>query len=989
MKPQSFVLSVSVIFFLVVVTAFKPALNTSRVADKDKWVDSILASMSEEQALGQLFMVAAYSNRDAIHVGEIENLITKYNIGGLIFFQGGPVRQALLTNKYQSQSKVPLFVAMDAEWGLSMRLDSTVGYPKQMTLGAINNNDQIYTMGKEIARQCRRLGVHINFAPVVDINSNPNNPVIGMRSFGENKEKVADKGIAYMKGMQEMKVMANAKHFPGHGDTESDSHLSLPVVKQNQARLNEVELYPFRKLIEAGVMSIMVAHISVPAFDKTANQASTLSEHVVTDILKGDLGFKGLVFTDALNMKGVSSYYKPGEVDVKALLAGNDVLLFAENVPLAIKKIQKAIKEKQISKEEVFSRIRKILEAKYWGGLNELKPVQVEGLYEDLNNSWAKSIKWQTYSKAVTLVKNNDNIVPIQHVDNQKFASLVIGEKSGSVFQTMLSNYAVFDHYNVADKSMSDANTEALIKKLSDYDVVVVGLVNTNIFNSKNYGISEKARDFVASLSTKIKGKVIVSAFANPYSLKYFTSVPNLICAYEDNEATQNIVPQIIFGALPVDGILPVTACPEFKEGKTLAINITLKRLSFSYPELAQMDYATLSRIDTLIERCIKEGVMPGCQVVVAKSGKVVFNKAYGYVDYAKSSPVTSSTVYDLASITKVASTTQAVMFLEERGLIDINKTAGDYLPELIGTNKENLLIKDVLTHQAGLIPFLPHWRRTVDTSGFMKAYYDTVQSAAYPNAVADKLYSIASMEDSIWKWTVESPLAKKPRRAKKNYHYPYTYSDIGFYIMRRIVERIVNEPIDEFMYNNFYQPLGLSTFTFKPLEKYPVKGIAPTEDDKYFRKQLIRGYVHDQGASMLGGVGGHAGLFGNATDLAILMQMNLQYGEYGGTRYLLPTTITKFTARQFSTNRRGLGWDRPERGHFGPTSYLVSDKTFGHSGFTGTVTWADPSQEIVYVFLSNRVNPNAANNRLIKDNIRTFIQTLIYKSVLNYKAPF
>lgn len=964
-------------------------MNTLQVSDKDQWVDSILASMSEEEALGQLFMVAAYSNRDATHVEEIENLITKYHIGGLIFFQGGPVRQAILTNKYQAASKVPLFIAMDAEWGLSMRLDSTVGYPKQMTLGAINNNDQIYTMGKEIARQCRRLGVHINFAPVVDINSNPNNPVIGMRSFGENKENVAQKGIAYMKGMQDMQVMANAKHFPGHGDTGSDSHLSMPVITHDQTRLHEVELYPFKKLIDAGIMSIMVAHINVPALDKTGNLPSTLSEKVVTDILKGDLGFKGLVFTDALNMKGVSALYKPGEVDVKALLAGNDVLLFAENVPLAIKKIQKAIKEKQISKEEVYARIRKILEAKYWSGLHQLKPVQLEGLYEDLNSSWAKSVKWQTYSKAMTLVQNKDQAIPVQQIEHQKFASLVIGEKAGSVFQQTLSNYASFDHFNVADKTLASFNTEEMIKKLNAYDVVVVGLVNTNIFNSKNYGISEKARDFIAGLSSRIRGKVIVSVFANPYSLKYFTSVPHLICAYEDNETTQHVVPQIIFGALPVDGILPVTASPEFKEGKTIALTTTLKRLSYSYPENAKMDYATLARIDTLIERCIKEGVMPGCQILVAKSGNVVYNKSFGWLDYTKTTPVTSSTVYDLASITKVASTTQAVMFLEERGLIDIEQTAGYYLPELKGTNKENLLIKDILTHQAGLIPFLPHWRRTVDTNGFMKQFYDTVQSEAYPNAVVDHLYSIASMEDTIWKWTVESPLLKKPKKAKKNYHYPYTYSDIGFYIMKRIVERTVNQPIDEFVNDNFYQPLGLSTFTFKPLEKYKVDQIAPTEDDKYFRKRLVRGYVHDQGASMIGGVGGHAGLFGNARELAVLLQMNMQYGEYGGQRYLLPTTITKFTSRQFATNRRGLGWDRPERGNHGPTSYLVSDKTFGHSGFTGTVVWADPAQEIVYVFLSNRVHPNASNNRLIKDNIRTFIQTLIYKSVLNYKAPF
>lgn len=988
MKFRSVLLFFTLSLLISIVTAFRPR-SGAVLLDKDKWVDSVLASMTEEQAYGQLFMVAAYSNRDASHVREIEELITKYNIGGLIFFQGGPVRQANLTNRYQAQAKVPLFIAMDAEWGLNMRLDSTIAYPKQMTLGAIKNNNQIEIMGKEIGRQCRRLGVHINFAPVVDINSNANNPVIGMRSFGENKEKVAQKGVAYMKGLQAMHVMANAKHFPGHGDTETDSHAALPVIRHNKSRLNDVELYPFKKLIDAGIMSMMVAHISVPAYENSSNLASTLSKPIVTDLLKGDLGFKGLVFTDALNMKGVSSFYKPGEVDVKALLAGNDVLLFAENVPLAIKKIQKAIKDKDISKEEVYVRVKKILEAKYWAGLHEIKPIETAGLYEDLNSSWAKAVQWESYNRAITLVNNKDQVIPVQHLDNKKFASVVIGEKAGSEFQQSLSKYAAFDHYNVADKTFEGEDVDALVKQLEQYDLIVLGLVNTNIFNSKNYGISSASKEFINTLPSKVKAKVIVTTFANPYSLKYFTALPNLICAYEDNATTQNIVPQMIFGALPIEGSLPVTACSEFKEGKSIILNTTLKRLRFSYPELSKMDYATLHRIDTLIERSIKEGAMPGCQIVVAKSGNVVFNKAYGWLDYSKKTPVTTTTVYDLASITKVASTTQAVMFLEERGLIDIHKTAGYYLPELKGTNKEDLLIKDILTHQAGLIPFIPHWRMTVDSAGPMKAFYDTVKSEKYPNEVEEGLYSIVGMEDSVWKWTVESPLLKKPRRAKKNYHYPYTYSDIGFYIMKRIVESIINEPIDEFMYDNFYSPLGMSTFTFKPLEKYSIDNIAPTENDKYFRKRLVRGHVHDQGAAMFGGVGGHAGLFGNATELAILMQMNMQYGEYGGTRYLMPSTIEKFTAKQFASSRRGLGWDRPDKAHHGPTSYLVSDKTFGHSGFTGTIVWADPAQEIVYVFLSNRVNPDASNNRLIRDNIRTFVQTLIYKSVLNYKAPF
>ncbi len=990
MKFNKLIYSCLLFFVLFTISCFKPASKPlDDLALRDKWVDSMFSIMNEDETLGQLFMVAAYSNRDNTHVEGIEELITKYNIGGVIFFQGGPVRQALLTNRYQAKAKVPLYVAMDAEWGLSMRLDSTVGYPKQMTLGAIKDNQYIYKMGKEIARQCRRLGVHINFAPVIDINSNPNNPVIGMRSFGENKYKVADKGLAYTLGMQDLKVMANAKHFPGHGDTESDSHLSLPIINYDEKRLNDIELYPFKKLFEGGVKSVMVAHIHVPVYDNTKNMATTLSLNAVTNKLKGELGFKGLVFTDALNMKGVSSYYKPGEVELKALLAGNDVLLFAEDVPLSIQKIKKAITDGEITKDEVYGRVRKILEAKYWSELHLQKPVVLENLYEDLTDSWAKSVRWELYSKAITLVQNKNKLLPVQQVDNKKMASLVIGDKPSSKFQSMLSNYAKVDHYNVADKSFANTDMASLIKTLNSYDVVYMAIANTNIFNSKNFGISDKTKEFINALPVELKNKTILTVFGNPYSLKLFTSMPQLICGYEDTDATQSIVPQMIFGALPMSGTIPITATPELKEGAGLEINTTLKRLTYSYPELVNMDNKTLCRIDTLMERAIKEGMMPGGQVFIVKNGNVVYNKSFGYLDYSRTTPVTNSTVYDLASVTKVAATTQAAMFLEERGLIDIHAKVEDYLPELKGTNKGDLIINDVMSHQAGLIPFIPHWRRTVDSTGFMKVYYDTVKSEAYPNAVAKNLYSMKAMEDSVWKWSVESPLLPKPKKAKHNWHYHYTYSDIGFYIMRKIVERITNQPIDEFMSQNFYEPLGLGPFYYKPLEKQSIDNIAPTENDVYYRKQLIQGYVHDQGAAMIGGVSGHAGLFGTATGLGTLMQMNLQGGEYGGSRYLMPETITKFSTPHNKGNRRGLGWDKPDKGHQGPTSYLASSKTYGHTGFTGTAVWVDPTQEIVYVFISNRVNPDAANNRLNKNNIRPFIQTLIYKSVLNYKAPF
>ena len=974
-----------VLIFIVSAAAWEKP-EPFKITGAEAWADSVLSTMTDEQALGQLFMVATYSNKPESHTQEIEHLIKNNGIGGVIFFQGGPVRQAHLTNRYQELSKVPLFVAMDAEWGLGMRLDSTMNFPKQMTLGSIQDNTSIYKMGVEIGRQCNRLGVHINFAPVVDINSNANNPVIGVRSFGEDKFNVSAKAIAYMKGMQSVHVMANAKHFPGHGDTDTDSHLALPIINKSAKDLSETELYPFRQLIDSGVGSIMVAHIHVPSLDATTNKPATLSKPIVTDLLKNELGFRGLLFTDALNMKGVSSQFKPGEVDVRALLAGNDVLLYAENVPLAIKKITKAINDKDISKEEVQARVKKILMAKYWAGLNQLKKIETENLYQDLNTGTAKALLNNLYQQSLTVVRNKNNAIPIKYPDTTSFASVSISfSGTENIFQNTLSAYAAFDHYSI-DKSISDTAIYQLIEKLKKYETIVVGVHQVNSYNTKTYGISTSTKTFLERLQ-KEHPRVIVSVFGIPYALKYFTNTTNLVCANEDNAYTQQLVPQLLFGTIQASGKLPITASPEFKLNTGIKISSASLRMRYDFPENLRMDSKTLARIDSIATLAIKEGAMPGCQILVAKSGAIVYNKSFGYFMYDKKTPVINSTLYDIASISKVAGTLQAIMFLEERGLIKLNYKISIYLPDLIGTNKEDLVISDILTHQAGLQPYLPHWRRTMDSSGFSPKYYRTVQSDSFPNMVSQGLYSIAGMEDSLWKWTKESSLMAHPRQRKKILPYTYVYSDLGFYIMKRLAETLLDQPLEEFMKQNFYDPMCLQNFYYNPLQQnVSIDRITPTEQDKYFRKCLVQGTVHDPGAALLGGVGGHAGIFSNATDLATLMQMNLQLGYYGDYRFLLPETVKTFSRQQSSKNRRGLGWDKPQASSGGPCSYLVSSATYGHTGFTGTAAWVDPEQDLVYIFLSNRVYPDANNSRLIKDGIRTQIQTVIYKSILNFR---
>jgi beta-N-acetylhexosaminidase len=946
-----------------------------------RWVDSVFSSMTFDERLGQLFMVAAYSNRDEKHYTQIEQLIKKNHIGGLIFFQGGPMRQAQLTNRFQNAARVPLLIAIDGEWGLGMRLDSTISYPKQITLGAISDNRYIYNMGAEIARQMKLMGIHINFAPVVDVNSNPANPVIGFRSFGENKYNVAAKGVAYMRGMQDNGLMANAKHFPGHGDTDTDSHYTLPLLKHNRARLDSLELFPFKELIRDSILSIMVAHIHIPSIDSTRNLATTLSHKAVTGLLKNEMQFEGLIFTDALNMKGVSKFYEPGQVDLIALLAGNDVLLFAENVPVAIDYIKKAIKNEQITAAEIDQRVKKILKAKYWAGLHEQKLVNTDNLVLNLNNPDAHLVKQKLFEQAITVVENEKDLVPITILDTASFASLSIGSESKTIFQYILSKYAPIQHFNIGPKEARTANKQAeLLNQLQNFKYVVVGVHGLRSFPANNYGVNQSDIKFLLDLQKRTN--VIVVVFGNPYTLKFFEGFNNLICAYEDNEVAQRVVPQVVFGALPSKGKLPVTASAKYKAGTGIETNY-LGRLGYTLPEDVGMMSSILAKIDQIAEDAISSGATPGCQVLVAKKGKIIFEKGYGYLTYEKIDPVTDETVYDVASLTKTAATLQSIMFLEGKGKLDLDKKASYYLPEMRTTNKRNLGLRDILTHQAGLIPFIPYWRYTVDAFGVLPAFYHTLSDSIFNGEVAKGLYGTRTLTDSLWKWTLDSDLRAKPKRGS----YDYRYSDLGFFILYQLAETLLNQNLSEFLEQNFYKPLGLPSLGFRPLCRMPESLIAPTEDDQYFRKQLIRGTVHDPGAAMRGGIAGHAGLFSNAHDLAKLFQMNLQDGYYGGTRYLEPGVVEKFTRKQFATNRRGLGWDKPSVGEsFQVTSRFASHKTYGHTGFTGTAAWIDPEFDLIYIFLSNRIYPDAGNIKLIKSNVRTRIHDVVYEAMWEYQ---
>ncbi len=938
------------------------------------WADSVFNSLTPDERIAQLFMVAAYSNKDKAHVNEIKKLVSHYKIGGLIFFQGGPVRQAKLTNAYQHVAKVPLFIAIDAEWGLAMRLDSTTKFPRQMTLGAIQNDSLIYKMGAEIARQCKRLGMQINFAPVVDVNNNPLNPVISNRSFGEDKYNVTRKALMYMKGMQDNGVMANAKHFPGHGDTDSDSHKTLPTVNSSLKRLDTLELYPFKELIYDGLGSMMVAHLYIPSLDTTANQASTLSKKVVTELLKDTLGFKGLIFTDALNMKGVSKFYKPGEVDVKALIAGNDVLLFAEDVPTAITEIKAAIYRGDISQEEIDKRCMKIVLAKQWTGLNHYKDIKLKNLYSELNTPQAELINRKLTEASLTLLRNKDNIIPIQNLDTLRIASLSLGYKELSIFQKTLSNYAPIKHFGI-DKDAKSIVFDSTLTALKKYNLVIVHVNNTNNKPDKDFGLTPQAMAMIKALMKQ--SKVIVNVAANPYILAKMDSLQfadAVIMSYENNDYSESYAAQLIFGGIAATGKLPITPSPYFTAGT--GIETKTVRFKYTIPEEVGADSKKLSMIDSIALKGIKDKVYPGCQILVAKCGKVIYQKSFGRHTYKDTTKVKNTDLYDLASITKIAATTASVMKLMDEKKINLDDRLGKYLPELEGSNKKDIILREMLTHQAGLRDWIPFWMKTMEKGEYKPGIYNKVRNDDYPKRVAEHLYIHRSYEDTIYKQIIESPMKDRGK---------YLYSDLGYYFLKKIIEKQTFVPEERYVIKYFYAPLGLSTMGYKPRDRFDLDRIIPTEMDTKFRKQLVHGDVHDQGAAMLGGVGGHAGLFSNANDLAIMMQMFMNKGEYGGKRYIDSATITECTKCQYCVdNRRAIGFDKPETNpdKVSPVCNCVSYMSFGHSGFTGTLAWADPANDLIYIFLSNRVYPDADENKLSKSGIRSKIQEIIYEVV-------
>lgn len=961
------------------------------------WADSLLSRMTLDEKIGQLFMVAVYSNQNEKYEAELEKQITGYHVGGLIFFQGTPDRQIRLTNRYQKAAKYPLLVGLDAEHGAGWRLKNAMEFPKMGIVGAIRNDSLVYALGAAIARHCHELGVHINFAPVVDINSNPRNPVIGIRSFSENPEEVSQKALQYIKGTLSQHVLPVVKHFPGHGDTDKDSHHTLPLLQHSRSRLYAVELSPYRSLMTAGMPAVMVSHLNVPALDSSGIPAS-LSPLIIDGLLKKELHFNGLCFTDAMNMKGVTGNSAPGEAEVKALIAGNDVLLFPENLEKAVAAVKKAVADKRLNAKAIDEKCRKILMTKYTYTLPNRFPSEAPGLWSRINAPQDFALKRQLYKEALTLVRNNDSLLPLKRLDTLRIASLNFGGTEINNFQTMLERYAPVTHFT-SKRNLSEEEIASYRQKLKNYNCVIIYNNAGNNSAGKQFGYSASLEKLLNALAGK---RVLLCHPAIPYGMRNYMelTIDAVLISYEDQLYAQQYAAQSLFGGIAVNGKLPVSINAAYPAGTGL--RTPKNRLGYDSPESCRMSSEKLSGIDSICDMAIKEKATPGCQVLIARNGTVIYNKAFGFHTYRKERANNTNDLYDIASVTKITATLPALMKLYEEKHIDLDHPLSEYYSPLENTDKKDITVREILCHNAGLKSFIPFFADAIDKESLPGPLFSNRKTPHNTLRLKDRLYANANyrFKDSTisntpregykmlspglyiypaYQDTIRQTILNTPVNPQKN----YLYSDIGFILLKYAVEQITGQNISRYCKDTFYNRLGMYSTDFKAAERLSASRIVPSCHDKLYRKAEIKGYVHDPAAAMLGGIAGHAGLFSTAEDLAKMLQMYLNKGNYGDESYFTPETVDTFTCANsvFPQNRRGLGFDKPEPdpAKISPVCKYAPLCSYGHTGFTGIMAWCDPDNELIYIFMSNRTYPDEFNSKLSEQNIRTRVQEVIY----------
>ncbi len=942
-------------------------------------------AMSLDQKIGQLFMVAAYSGGDNYNAAEIKKLIKEQQIGGLIFMQGTAENQANLTNEFQQMSQTPLLIAMDAEWGLGMRLTGVKDYPKNLQVAAAQDPNLAQEMAKNIGEQCRRMGVHINFGPVVDINNNPDNPVINFRSFGEDKQRVSELGLAYAKGLEEAGVMSCMKHFPGHGDTDADSHKELPEISKTYKVLWENELYPFRQAAAQNAPSMMIAHLLVPSLTNSRKTPTTLSYECITGQLKKKMNYQGLIFTDALNMKAVADKYPAGKVDYLAFMAGNDVLLFSQDVPRAMALIKEAYQDGKITEERLRHSVVKILMAKYRYGAYGKAKVDIAGATAELNQK-AKSLRSKIAEESITLARDQHKLM--EQAANPGTILYV-------TFGRMKVNRELFANRGIRTIKFPSRATpnimQSYVRDWSKYSKVILGVHGMYKYPKGYYGIQMQNIRAIRYLAKNMKNSCVL-LHGNPYAIKYFCEAPCIMVDYEETEENVQASMDVVLNKAIPQGKLPVSVCAGIPAGSGISYASTRYfRPKPTHPAQRYPDHVTVHRtqndidpkelfdfstVSNIAAASIHQRVFPGCQVLISKDGQIVYDKSFGNFKYESSPAVTPTSIYDIASVTKIAATTLAVMKLYEEKRIDLDARLQDYLPWTRGTNKGFVSIRNLLLHQGGLKSWIPFYKDIQDEYGNNSPYYlRKSRSIEHQILVAPGMFLQTTYPDTMWKKVIQTPLGS-PR---------YVYSDLDFMFLQKVVEKISNISLDKYVKLHFYDPMGLRHTGYNPVTKgwAPLTNIVPTERDNYFRNQLIQGFVHDPGAAMLGGVAGHAGVFSTARDLYKILQMLNNGGSLEGKKYFEPSTIQLFTKYNSNISRRGLGFDKPDKKRpGGPTGNRCSSSTYGHQGFTGTCVWADPVHDVVFIFLSNRVYPSADNKKISRMDIRTRMQDAAYKAM-------
>ena len=988
MNSKNIVATIGLWLIFVAAMSQQPAVLVKGKADSQEckeWVETRLEQMTLKEKIGQLFIhTAPLQDNEATHKN-LRNAVKEYKVGGLLFSGGALATQAKLTNMAQEMAGIPLLMTFDGEWGLAMRLKQLPAFSRNRVMGCIQDNGLIYEYGREVARQCREVGVHVNFAPVADVDNNPLNPVINTRSFGGDPKNVADKVVAYSRGLEDGGVLSVSKHFPGHGDTNVDSHKALPVLKFSRERMDSIEMYPFRKAVEAGLGGVMVGHLEVPALSK---KPASLSTEII-GILKEEFGFKGLVFTDALEMKGVSNNQN---VAARALMAGNDMLLVPRNLKRELDGVLQAVKAGQITEEEITERCRKVLTFKYALGLHEKQFVQLSGLEQRLTRPAARELMDRLEKAAVTVVSNDGGILPLD-VDQKKTVIFSIGKASqGKAFHEQLSKYMQVDRIHAGSDSIP-----SLSRRLGKYEKVIVAI------HTEKYAAYQS---MLATLSARLP---LVYVYLTPMQRIYnkgnaWKKAAAVVMGHSESENVQRFVADVLMGREQATGRLSVEVKNYRKPGD--GVTVALKQTKIYRPEDYGMDAGILKKIDDVALEGIEGKAYPGCQILILKDGAPVYEKCFGTYTYGGKEKVDEESVYDIASLTKTTATLLAVMKLYDEGRFGLTDPISKYVSALRGSRKGRITIEDLLYHQSGLPGSWQFYREAIDDSSYTGTFYKAkvdpthrlqvdkrlyvvdgfkykeeyisdTRSDEYPLQVAQGMFVSKAFPKRMLEMIASDTIPLRDRR--------YRYSCLNFMLLKEMVEHITGMPMDEYLEREFYAPMGMDRTLYRPTTRFKAEQIVPTVQKDYLRgRKELRGYVHDEIAAFMGGVSGNAGLFSNARDVAKVYQMLADGGIYDGKRYLTQETCRLFMNRKSRISRRTLGFDKPEPAPGkGPCADEAPAEVVGHTGFTGTCAWADPKNGLVFVFLSNRIYPRPFDHKaLMSLNIRPRIQQLMYQAL-------